>query len=261
MSELPAPEHIKAYIKRVYGRLASAGTANLSRVPVASGENLARALGYDTDNLPIAKEAWALFAGCGNPLETIDVEPEWTVVDLGCGVGIDCQVAAHCLGSQGRAVGIDITGELLRRARTCAGGDRNIHCHWVLADGEHLPLGAESVDLLTANGSFNLMPHKQQALAEIHRVLRPDGHLAMADLIRLADGEPITDGFEDAWSWCVAGALSIPECDNLLKGAGFSWRWLTVKTVFDDLASAHVLTGKGKRPRARARDEKAYRFF
>ena len=91
MAKTPSHHTIKNYVREVYARLAACGTANVSHAPVASGKDLASALGYDTIRLPISQKAWDLFAGCGNPLQEIKLEPHWTVVDLGCGVGIDGQ--------------------------------------------------------------------------------------------------------------------------------------------------------------------------
>lgn len=243
MTKKPSPQKIKTYVREVYARLATSGTANVSHAPIASGEDLAHALGYDPSGLSIPKKAWNLFAGCGNPLQEIKLEPHWTVVDVGCGVGIDSQVAALSLQPPGRIVGIDITVALLRQAKQYAREHPN--CHWTAGDAEQLPLRSANVDLVIANGSFNLMPHKKQALAEIWRILRPGGYLALADLLVVGEMEPITEGFEDAWSWCVAGALSAGEYDVLLKSKGFSWWKLTEKGNYGPLAAAHVLARKG----------------
>ncbi len=232
---------LKTHIRELYARLANVGTANLSQAPIASGESLARALGYDTSRLPIPEKAWELFAGCGNPLEEIDLEPDWTVMDLGCGVGVDSQVAALSLRPPGRVIGIDITAELLRLAKNFAREGSGLHYHCMVGDGEQLPLQDESVHLTIANGSFNLMPQKKQALAEIYRVLKPGGYLALADLVLVGKMEPITAGFEDAWAWCVAGALSAGDYNTLLPSIGFSWWQVSIKSSYGPLASAHVI--------------------
>ena len=245
MLKTPSPQKIKTYVQEVYTRLATSGTANVSHAPIASGEDLAHALGYDTSGLSISKEALDLFAGCGNPLQEIELEAHWTVIDLGCGVGIDSQVAALSLQPPGRVIGIDITVAMLRQAKEHGRADPG--CHWMAGDAEQLPLRPASVDLVIANGSFNLMPHKEQALAEIWRILRPGGYLALADLIVVGEMEPITEGFEDAWSWCVAGALSAGEYDVLLKSKGFSWWALKEKGNYGPLAAVHLLAQKRRR--------------
>ena len=240
-----APENIKAHIQKLYAKLAAHGSANISSVPIACGEELARALGYRTSVLPIPEKAWKLFAGCGNPLEEIRMGPKWIVLDLGCGVGIDSQVAALSLQPPGRVIGMDITRELLHYAKEYSRS--HPVCQWVTGDGEELPLRSECIDLVTANGSFNLMPHKEQALKEIHRVLKPGGHLSLADLVAVGEMEPIVEGFEEAWSWCVAGALTAGEYDILMHCTGFSWWELKEKNNFGPLAAAHLLARKGTR--------------
>jgi SAM-dependent methyltransferase len=247
MSKTPSHQKIKKSVRELYARMANIGSVNISDAPIDSGENLARTLGYDTSKLSIPKEAWELFAGCGNPLEEIRVGPDWTIIDLGCGVGVDSQAAALSLRPPGRVVGIDITIEFLRLARKYAGESSGPFCHWVAGDGEQLPLRSESVHLTIANGSFNLIPQKKQALAEVYRILKPGGHLALADLILVGEMEPITDGLEDAWAWCVAGALSSSEFDALLRSSGFSWWQVSTKYIYGPLASGHVLARKGGR--------------
>jgi len=242
MPNMPSHQKLKTHVQEVYAKLATSGTANVSYAPIASGQDLAHALGYDTSGLSISKKAWDLFAGCGNPLQEITLQPHWTVIDVGCGVGIDSQVAGLSLQPPGRVIGIDFTLALLRQAKEHA--RKHPGCHWMAGDAEQLPLRPAQADLVLANGSFNLMPHKGQALAEICRVLRPGGYLALADLIAVGEMEPITEGFEDAWSWCVAGALSAEEYVVLLKSVGFSWWELKEKGNYGPLAAVHVLAQK-----------------
>ena len=244
MRENQSSQKLKAYLRQLYAKLAAHGTANLSSAPIACGEELARALGYHTSVLPIPKKAWRLFAGCGNPLEEIRMGPHWIVLDLGCGVGIDSQVAALSIQPPGRVIGIDITSEMLYQAKGYS--DSNPLCHWVTGDGEYLPLRSDCIDLVTANGSFNLLPHKEQALTEINRVLKPGGFLSLADLIAVGEIAPIIEGFEDAWSWCVAGALTAEEYDILMSSTGFTWWELKVKSSYGPLAAAHLLARKGE---------------
>ena len=207
-------------IREIYARIANAGTANLSEAAIASGENLARTLGYESSRLPIPGKAWDLFAGCGNPLGQIHIEPHWTIMDLGCGVGIDSQVAALSLKPPGCVVAIDITPELLMLAREYAAANEGLRCHWIAGD------------------------EKEKALAEIYRILKPGGYVALADLIRVGKLEPIADDLEEAWAWCVAGALSAVEYDTLLPSGGFSWWEVRPSYMYGPLASAHLLARK-----------------
>jgi SAM-dependent methyltransferase len=243
MAEKRSSERIKAYIRELYANLAAQGTANISSVSIDGGEKLASALGYDTSILPIPKKVWRLFAGCGNPLEEVRLGRHWIVLDLGCGVGIDSQMAALSMEPPGRVIGMDMTRELLYLAKeySCS----HPLCHWVTGDGEQLPFRSESIDLVTTNGAFNLLPHKEQALTQIHRVLKSGGYFSLADLIAVGEMEPIVEGFEEAWSWCVAGALTAGEYDVLLRTTGFPWWELNVKRSYGPLAAAHLLARKG----------------
>jgi SAM-dependent methyltransferase len=239
------PQKIKSSVRELYARLAAAGTTNLSNAPISCGKDLAQSLGYDTVSLPLSAECWDLFAGCGNPLEDVSLQPNWSVLDLGCGVGIDSQVASLSLQPPGKVIGLDITSELLERARAFTDAGTFPPCHWVAGDGESLPLPKESVHLVVANGSFNLMPDKKQVLAEAYRVLRPGGQLAIADLIRTGEIDPIDGDTENAWAWCVAGSLSPSAYDTLLRTVGFSWWEIKIKWPSEPLAGAHVLARKG----------------
>jgi arsenite methyltransferase len=244
MPKAPSPQRIKDCVREMYAKLAAHGSANIGSAPIPCGEELARALGYDTASLRIPRKAWRLFAGCGNPLEEVRLEQHWTVLDLGCGVGIDSQIAALALKPSGRVIGLDITRELLCHAKEYSGS--HPMCHWVAGDGEELPLRSGSIDLVMANGVFNLMPHKEQALAEINRVLKPGGYLSLADLIVVGEMEVLVEGFEEAWSWCVAGALTSAEYDLLMQSAGFSWWELKEKGSYGPLAAGHILAQKSR---------------
>jgi len=229
----------------IYRRLARAHSTNLSKAPVPHGEALARSLGYDPDRLPLPAAAWELFAGCGNPHELLAPEPEWRLLDIGCGAGIDTQIAAIRLRAPGLAIGLDYTQELLDLARTHTAPHLHDRCNWLAGDGEDLPLRGESIHVAFANGSFNLMPSKERFLEEVHRVLVPGGTFIVADLVRLGAVEPVGEGFEDAWAWCVAGALAPYEYDPLLAEAGFS-RWeLRLATEYGPVASAVLIAQKG----------------
>jgi SAM-dependent methyltransferase len=245
MSLRVPPGRVKQSTRMVYQRLARAHSTNLSGVPIPDNKSLARSLGYEPRGLPISEAAWDLFAGCGNPHESMNLEPEWTVLDLGCGVGIDSQIAALRLKPPGRVIGLDYTPDLIALASTYTPPQLKDRCTWLVADGEDLPVRSRCVDLALANGSFNLLPRKGQFLAEVHRVLVPGGTLIVTDLVRMGEIGMPSEGFEDAWAWCVAGALAPGEYDQVLAGAGFS-RWeLRLTEEYGPLAGAVLVARKG----------------
>jgi SAM-dependent methyltransferase len=225
--------------------LARAHSTNLSRVPVPGGKILARSLGYQPSRLPIPEAAWDLFAGCGNPHESMKLEPEWTVLDLGCGVGIDCYFTALDLKPPGRVIGLDYTRDLIELALRYTPPQLQDRCAWLVADGEDVPIRSEGINLALANGSFNLLPRKERFLAEVHRILVPGGTLIVTDLVRVGELGMLGEVCEDAWAWCVAGALAPDDYDQLLAGAGFC-RWaLRLTQEYGPLAGAVLVACKG----------------
>jgi arsenite methyltransferase len=238
------PERLKDATRVVYRRLARAHSTNLGEAPVPTGQTLARTLGYDPDRHALPMAVWELFAGCGNPHEFFALQPEWRVLDIGCGAGIDTQIVASGLRAPGFAVGLDYTRDLLELARAYAVPHLRNRCIWLAGDGEDLPLRAETIHVAIANGSFNLLPRKERVLREIRRVLVCNGSLIVTDLIRIGAVGPFGEGFEDAWAWCVAGALAPDDYDPLLEGAGFS-RWeLRLARDYGPLAGGVLIAHK-----------------
>jgi ubiquinone/menaquinone biosynthesis C-methylase UbiE len=157
--------------------------------------------------------------GCGNPLAFADVQPGETVLDLGCGAGIDLLLAAPRVGTQGKVIGVDMTDEMVRRARenVAAAGFQNVEVRQGLI--EQLPVEDGSVDLVISNCVLNLSPEKPKVFAEIARVLKPGGRIRVSDMV--AQGLP--DWVRESPALvasCVGGA--IPEAEYLqgLRAAG-----------------------------------------
>jgi SAM-dependent methyltransferase len=180
-------DQIKAQVRERFARLALDPHAP-QRTP--TGPASARRLGYDPAEIaalpPAVTEA---FAGVGNPLALGELRPGQTVLDLGCGAGVDSILAAPKVGPAGRVVGVDMTEEMVQKARAnvAAAGITNIELHHGEAD--RLPLDDASVDVVITNGVFNLCLDKPKVLAEVFRVLRPGGRLQMADILL---GEDVT---------------------------------------------------------------------
>lgn len=141
-------------------------------------------LGYDADELAaLPAECTASFAGIGNPLTIAPILPGETVLDIGCGAGMDLLLAARRVGPSGHAIGLDMTGAMRDRAcgSAAAVGLSNVEVHQ--ADATSLPLPNASIDVVISNGVLNLVPEKEKAFAEIRRVLRPGGRLQLADIV------------------------------------------------------------------------------
>ena len=168
-------------------------------------------------------EASSIYAGCGSPLQLISLKEGDSVIDLGSGGGIDVFRAAKLIGEEGRAIGIDATPEMIWRARDTARkyGDEYHNAEFRLGEIEHLPVESNSVNYVISNCVINLSPDKLAVFRESFRVLKNNGVFAVADvtLPREIPEEGRKD--MDAWSACLAGALTDSDYTRLLREAGF----------------------------------------
>lgn len=204
-------------VREGYGRVAREDFSD-------RGEAIARiaaAFGYGEEDLAALPDGANMGLSCGNPVALASLKEGETVVDLGAGGGLDVFLAARAVGPKGRAIGIDMTEEMVALARRNAvsGGYENVEFH--LAPIEALPLPNDSVDCVISNCVLNLVEDKDAALAEIFRVLKPGGRLAVSD-IALKQPLPAHIARDlTAWVSCFAGAISIESNLDKLVRAGF----------------------------------------
>lgn len=178
-------------------------------------------MGYTAGELASLPAGADLGLGCGHPVAEAGLRPGEVVLDLGSGAGIDCFLAAGAVGPSGRAIGVDMTPEMLVKARANAraGGHGNVEFR--LGQIEHLPLGDGSVDVVISNCVVNLSPDKGQVWREVFRVLRPGGRVAVSDIVATADLPPEVRDDLALHAQCAAGADSIERVQEHLRGAGF----------------------------------------
>ncbi|MGE5250796.1 MAG: arsenite methyltransferase [Bacteroidota bacterium] len=174
----------------------------------------------------------AVSYGCGDPITLASLQPGQTVLDLGSGAGLDCFFAARKVGEAGRVIGVDMTPEMIERATASAKrlGIRNVEFRQGFI--EDLPVESASVDVAISNCVINLAPDKRKVFAEVFRVLKPGGKLAVSDIV--TDG-PLPDAIKksmSAWAGCVAGAVEAREYTAMMEAAGF--RHISVTPVFFD---------------------------
>jgi arsenite methyltransferase len=159
--------------------------------------------------------------GCGVPTAVADLREGETVLDLGSGAGADVLISARRVGVTGRAIGLDMTDEMLDVARSNAAEAGVENVEFVKGHIEDIPLADESVDVVISNCVINLSVDKRQVLREAARVLRPGGRFAVADVIADADMDEATRADMQAWTGCIAGALTREQFADALEAAGF----------------------------------------
>ena len=204
----------------VQSKYAAVAESNLSS-DHAGVKAVAEAFGYTAEELTSIPAAANMGLSCGNPTATAHLKPGEVVVDLGSGGGLDVFLAAKMVGSQGRAIGIDMTPAMIARARAnaAAGGYNNVEFY--LSTIDKIPLPDASVDCVISNCVLNLAPDKPAVFREIARVLKPGGRLAVSDIaLKHALPEAVSRSVA-AYVGCIAGAIRIEDYRNGLLAAGF----------------------------------------
>lgn len=187
-------------------------------------EQLAQQIGYSAAEIAALPEGSNLGLSCGNPGAIATLQPCETVLDLGSGAGFDCFLMGPKVGPRGRVIGVDMTHEMLARARrnlvpyTARTGLANIEFR--LGEIEHLPVADASVDCVISNCVLNLSPDKPQVWREIARVLKPAGRVAISDLVLLRDLPQAVKADVEALVGCVAGAVTVAEIEQMARAAG-----------------------------------------
>jgi len=177
--------------------------------------------GYSSDELNKLPVGADMGLGCGNPVAIAGLKPGEVVLDLGSGGGIDCFLAAKRVGENGRVIGVDMTPEMVSKARENAstGGFENVEFH--LSEIERLSVADESVDIVMSNCVINLASDKRPVYREAFRVLKPGGRLAISDIVALEEVPEDIRNDVKMWSQCAAGALTIDELKQILFETGF----------------------------------------
>jgi len=222
---LPAdPARIVDTVRERYGRIATgqeSGCCGPSTAP-SCGDPASAAIGYRDSDLEAVPEGANLGLGCGAPLDFLDLMPGETVLDLGSGAGFDAFLAARHVADTGRVIGVDMTPEMIEKARANAVEGCFTNVEFRLGRLESLPLEDRSVDAATSNCVINLVPDKSVVFREIVRVLRPGGRLVISDI--LLDG-PLPAAIATdvlAYVGCVAGAMERRAYFDLAQAAGLT---------------------------------------
>jgi SAM-dependent methyltransferase len=186
-------------------------------------DDVSARLGYSNEELTAVPEGANLGLGCGNPQAIASLQPGEVVLDMGSGGGFDCFLAARQVGAAGRVIGVDMTPEMISRARNNAikGGFAN--ADFRLGEIEHLPVADQSVDVIISNCVINLSPAKRHVFDEAFRVLKSGGRLAISDIVTTAElPEAIKNDMDTLYSGCISGASSVDEVKSMLAQSGFT---------------------------------------
>ncbi|KHL96773.1 arsenite S-adenosylmethyltransferase [Paenibacillus sp. IHB B 3415] len=180
-------------------------------------------LGYSSEDLSAAPEGANLGLGCGNPQAIAELQAGEHVLDLGSGGGFDCFLASRQVGEQGHVIGVDMTPEMISRARDNAIKGKFNNAEFRLGEIEHLPVADNSINVIISNCVINLSPDKQQVFREAYRVLQSGGRLAISDIVTTAELPPeIKNDLDELYSGCISGASSIADVEQMLRESGFS---------------------------------------
>lgn len=220
-------DDIRGAVRKSYGKIASAtgcGCASGTCCGAPDGvtaADISLKLGYSSDEVSGVPEGANMGLGCGNPQAIAALSPGETVLDLGSGGGFDCFLAARAVGEAGRVIGVDMTLEMISKARQNAvkAGFKNVDFR--LGELENLPVTDGSIDVIISNCVINLSPEKAKVFQEAFRVLKPGGRLAVSDVVRTAEMPDSVKEDLAMYTGCIAGASSVPELESMLQSAGF----------------------------------------
>jgi len=219
---------IKEMVRARYGGIAAASEASCCAPsqssccgPEATSHDKARRMGYSEAELVAVPEGANLGLGCGNPQAIAAMQPGEVVVDLGSGAGFDCFLAARQVGNAGHVIGVDMTHEMLKKARDNAIRIEAGNVEFRLGELEHLPIADNMADVVISNCVINLVPDKEQVFREAFRVLKSGGRLAVSDIINTAPLPAELRSDPALLCGCVAGAAPADRVEKWLAGVGF----------------------------------------
>jgi arsenite methyltransferase len=237
-------EIVRQKVREGYGQIAAVGSSRRSTGKSCCGskpvdaEQLARHIGYSPEELAALPEGANMGLSCGNPNALASLQPGEVVLDLGSGGGFDLFIAGKKVGPSGRAIGVDMTAEMLAKARQNTASYRKTtgleNVEFRLGEIEHLPVADASVDAIISNCVINLSPDKPQVWREMARVLKPGGRVAVSDLALLRPLPPAILQMVEALVGCVAGAVLVSETERMAKAAGLTDIVLNRKSGYID---------------------------
>jgi SAM-dependent methyltransferase len=229
-------EEIRKTVREEYARVARGNTSCCGQTRSCCGsptaEKISREIGYTEDEMNAVPEGANLGLGCGNPTAMASLKEGETVLDLGSGAGFDCFLAANRVGKGGHVIGVDMTPDMLEKARANArkGGYDNVEFR--LGEIENLPVADSSVDVIISNCVINLSPDKIRVFEEAYRVLKKGGRLMVSDIVLLNKLPDFVRESVAAYVGCISGAILKKDYINTIEGRGFREVRIVDETLF-----------------------------
>jgi len=252
-------DQIRRQVRDAYGTIArtescGCGPSCCTPSDQSVAELLSQGIGYSTAETSAVPEGANLGLGCGNPQAIAALQPGETVLDLGSGAGFDCFLAARAVGPSGQVIGVDMTPDIISRARANAAKGGYANTDFRLGEIEHLPVADGTVDVIISNCVINLSPDKAQVFRDSLRVLKPGGRLAISDIVLTAELPEAMKAEVALYTGCVAGAASVDQLTELLEAAGYTAiriapkdasaeyirKWAPDRGVENHIASANI---------------------
>ncbi len=237
-------EEIKKAVREGYGKVAQKNVSCCGPATSCCGggagdiiETISEKIGYTQEDIQGVPEGANLGLGCGNPVALASLKPGEVVLDLGSGAGFDCFLAAKQVGTTGKVIGVDMTAEMLDKARANARKGEYTNVEFRLGEIENLPVADNFVDIIISNCVINLSPDKKRVFQEAFRVLKPGGRLMVSDMVLLRELPEHIRSSVNAYIGCLAGAISKQDYLEAIEAAGFK----EVSVVGEATASSELL--------------------
>jgi len=241
-------EKVRKIVRKGYGEMIQSRSC-------CDNTEAARSIGYSEKELKSVPQSATVSFGCGNPTALASLKVNETVVDLGSGGGLDCFLAANKVGKNGKVIGVDMTPEMIDKARENLRKSKHKNVEFRLGEIENLPVGDNTADVIISNCVINLSPNKKRVFEESFRILKPGGRLMISDIVLLKELPAFIRKNMYAYIDCVSGAIMKDEYLKLIEDAGFSdveimeLTAFSVDDYFTDAASRKEMKKLGISPK------------